>query len=65
MQCEKVFDEYVSRLTPRYENNKERLDMEVKNYPPFIKKRREGRDNWFWKTFGVEWKDVGKKGDES
>jgi hypothetical protein len=30
----------------------------VSNFPPFIKKRREGRDNWFWKTFGKEWKDV-------
>jgi len=57
-----VFDKYTEILKERYEEeNKERLDLEVKNAPIFNSKVRKDRDGWFYGLFGVgfgEWLGV-------
>jgi hypothetical protein len=41
-------------LKERYEDeNKERLDLEVKNSPIFNSKVRKDREGWFYGLFGV------------
>lgn len=57
-QCERIYDDYARTLQARYQDNKERLDMEVKNSPIFTSKARPGRDGLFYWTFGVSWDEV-------
>jgi hypothetical protein len=44
-------------LKPRYENQKERLDMEVKNLPLFQIRERRDRTGWFFGIMGVTFRE--------
>lgn len=56
-ECEKIYDEYSKILEPRYAENKERLEMEVKGLPTFNTRRRPDRQGWFYDLFGVSFKE--------
>lgn len=52
-ECEKIYQKYTEILKPRYENNKERIDLEVKNSPIFTTRPRKDRNGWFFDLVGV------------
>ena len=54
--CEKIYDKYAQILKTRYENNKERLEMEVAGLPTFRKRPRPDRQGWFYNLFGQSFK---------
>jgi hypothetical protein len=56
-ECEKIYDQYAQILKDRYENNKERLDMEVNGLPSYRKRPRPDRQGWFYDLFGVSFKE--------
>lgn len=52
-ECEKIYDQYAQILKSRYEDNKERLDMEVQGLPSYRKRARPDRQGWFYDLFGM------------
>lgn len=58
LECDKIYDQYAQLLKHRYEDqNKERLDMEVKGLPSYRKRPREDRQGWFYDLFGFSFKE--------
>lgn len=55
--CEKIFDQYVEILKPKYEDNKERLDMEVTGSRIFTTRKRKDRSGWFFDLMGVTFRE--------
>ena len=56
-ECEKIYDKYVDILKPRYEENKERIDMEVQNSPIFKVRRRKDREGFFFDIADISFRE--------